>query len=103
MKMSEIIKELRTQRGLTQEELGKIIGVQKSAIRKYESGLVENMKRSSIVKLANYFNVSPAYLLGYESEPRPNEDNLKSLINQLSDEQKNEVIDFIKNNILKLK
>lgn len=64
--MGEIIKQLRLQKGITQEELGKVIGVQKSAIRKYESGMVQNIKRSSIKKLADYFAVSPSYLLGYE-------------------------------------
>lgn len=66
MEMSEIIKQLRLQKGITQEELGRVIGVQKSAIRKYESGMVENIKRSSIKKLADYFGVSPSFLLGYE-------------------------------------
>ena len=48
MEMGEIIKKLRLEKGITQEKLGEIIGVQKSAIRKYESGKVQNMKRSSI-------------------------------------------------------
>ena len=64
--MGTIIKQLRLQKGLTQEELGKVIGVQKSAIRKYESGMVQNIKRSSIKQLADFFGVSPSYLLGYE-------------------------------------
>lgn len=64
--MGEIIKTLRIHKGITQEELGKVIGVQKSAIRKYESGLVQNIKRTSIKKMADYFGVSPSYLLGYE-------------------------------------
>ena len=64
----DIIKKLRLQNNLTQEELGEIIGVKKSAIAKYESGRVENLKRSSIEKLANYFDVSPAYLLGMDTE-----------------------------------
>ncbi len=66
MNMGDIIKQLRIQKGITQEELGKVIGVQKSAIRKYESGMVQNIKRSSIKKLADFFGVSPSYLLGYE-------------------------------------
>ena len=40
MKMGDIIKSLRIQKGMTQEELGKVIGVQKSAIRKYESDVL---------------------------------------------------------------
>lgn len=66
MNMGDIIKRLRLEKGITQEELGRVIGVQKSAIRKYESGLVQNIKRSSIKKMADYFGVSPSYLLGYE-------------------------------------
>lgn len=64
--MGDIIRRLRIERGMTQEELGKVIGVQKSAIRKYESGAVENIKRSSIKKMADLFGVSPSYILGYE-------------------------------------
>lgn len=65
--MGKRIKELRLKKGVTQEELGKIIGVQKSAILKYESGLVENMKRSSIKTLADYFGVRPSYLMGLDN------------------------------------
>ena len=39
MNMGERIKQLRIANGLTQEDLGKYIGVQKSAIRKYEKGI----------------------------------------------------------------
>lgn len=39
MDMGERIKQLRIANGLTQEELGKYIGVQKAAIRKYEKKL----------------------------------------------------------------
>lgn len=68
MNTSEIIKMLRIQNNMTQEELGERIGVKKSAIAKYESGRVENLKRSTIEKLANIFDVSPTYLLGMSNE-----------------------------------
>ena len=48
MEMGERIKKLRQEKGLTQEELGKYIGVKKAAIMKYEKGNVQNMKRSAI-------------------------------------------------------
>ncbi|NLG58530.1 MAG: helix-turn-helix transcriptional regulator [Clostridiales bacterium] len=66
--MADRIKFLREQAGLTQEELGEKIGVQKSAIRKYEKGEVKNMKRSSIRILSDLFNVSPTYLMGWDDE-----------------------------------
>ena len=68
MNMGERIKKLRIEKGLTQEELGKYIGVQKSAIRKYEKGDVQNLKRNSIEILANLFNVTPSYLMCLEDE-----------------------------------
>ncbi len=68
--MGEIIKRLRLENGMTQEELGKHIGVQKSAIRKYESGMVENIPRSSIQKMATLFNVRPSYLMGWEDNAK---------------------------------
>ena len=64
--MGEIIKMLRVKSKMTQEELGEKLGVQKSAIRKYEKGEVENIKRSSIKKMADLFNVTPSYLMGWE-------------------------------------
>lgn len=72
MNMGERIRQLRIANGLTQEELGKYIGVQKAAIRKYEKGEVKNMKRSSIQILSNLFKVSPSYLMCINEE-----DNLK--------------------------
>lgn len=72
MNMGDIIRKLRIEKGVTQEELGKVIGVQKSAIRKYESGMVENLKKSSIQALANYFGVTPTYLMGWSDDPHGN-------------------------------
>lgn len=48
MTTGERIKELRLQKGLSQEELGAMIGVKKAAINKYETGVVVNLKRSTI-------------------------------------------------------
>ena len=52
MGMADKIKERRIAMGLTQEELGQKLGVQKSAIAKYENGRVKNIKRSVILKMA---------------------------------------------------
>ena len=68
MEMAEIIKTLRLQRGWTQEELGAKVGLQKSAIAKYENGRVSNMKRPVIQKMAEVFGVDPSYLMGFDKE-----------------------------------
>ncbi len=69
MNMGERIKQLRLEKGLTQEELGKYIGVKKAAIMKYEKGNVQNMKRATIEILSKLFNVTPSYLMCLD-EPR---------------------------------
>lgn len=71
MDMGKRLKELRLKKGATQEEVGKVINVTKPTIMKYEKGLVENLKRSSIEKLAEYFNVTPSYLMCLDE---PNKD-----------------------------
>ena len=59
MNIGSEIKRLRKERGLTQEELGKILGVQKSAVQKYEKGTIKNLKPETISKLCQAFDVSP--------------------------------------------
>lgn len=69
MKTAEKIRELRRAKGLTQEALGEIIGVKKSAINKYETGRVVNIKRSNLQRLADALGVRPVDLL--DDDPSP--------------------------------
>jgi transcriptional regulator with XRE-family HTH domain len=69
MEVGSLIKEARLAKGLTQEELGKIVGVQKSAIAKYESGRVVNIKRSTLQKLATALDLKGSDLV-IESNPK---------------------------------
>ena len=48
MDIGKYIKELRTQKGISQEELGRIAGVQRAAVQKWESGRTQNLKRATI-------------------------------------------------------
>lgn len=66
------IKELRTLSGMSQEELGRRIGVQRAAINKYEKGSVTNIPIVAVEKIANVFDVSPSYILGWD-KPKANE------------------------------
>lgn len=69
MNVGEKIRQLRKQKGLTQEQLGDLIGVKKSAIAKYENNRVENLKRATISKLAKALDVSPAEFVMDTSTP----------------------------------
>lgn len=50
---------------MTQEELGNKIGVTKSTINKYETGIVINLRRPIIEKLSTALNTTPSYLMGW--------------------------------------
>ena len=67
MEIGQRIKKARLERGLTQQALGDIVGVQKSAIAKYENGRVVNIKRSTLQKIASALNIRPSELLFNES------------------------------------
>lgn len=71
--MSEVlgkrIKELRTLSNMSQEELGRRVGVQRAAINKYEKGTVSNIPLTTVEQIAYVFEVSPAYLVGWEDKP----------------------------------
>lgn len=57
------LKELRKARGITQDELGEILGVQKAAVCKYETGRVA-LPSHVLLRLVDYFGVPSDYILG---------------------------------------
>lgn len=68
MTNGERIKKLRLDRGLTQDELAKLVGYKsRSSINKIELDKQE-LVQSSIVSFSKALNVSPLELLGIEDE-----------------------------------
>ena len=63
------IYDLRKKNNMTLEEVGDIVGVGKSTVRKWETGEIANMRRDKIAKLAEALHTTPAYLMGWEEEP----------------------------------
>lgn len=59
------IKVLRKDAGMTQEELGRKVGVSKATINKYETGIVVNLRRDVIEKIAKALDAAPGYLMGW--------------------------------------
>jgi transcriptional regulator with XRE-family HTH domain len=57
------LKELRVTRGITQDDLGKVLGVTKASICCYEKG-TRTPTIENLLDLVDYFGVSSDYLLG---------------------------------------
>ncbi len=61
----KILKELRLEKGIGQEQLSAEIHVSKGIVSLWENGLREPVM-SNLIALADYFNVSIDYLTGRE-------------------------------------
>ena len=68
MDIGEKIRNARISKGMTQEELGKLLGVQKSAVAKYEKGRVVNIKRSTLKKISDILEIRPSELISIDEE-----------------------------------
>ncbi len=69
--MAQKIKELRQKNGQTLEEIARKVGVGKSTVRKWETGMIQNMRRDKIYNLAQALHTTPAYLMGWENDSNP--------------------------------
>ena len=75
MTMGEYIKKLRSGNNIygrkwSQEELGAALNppVNRAAVNKWETGLVENLKRTHIQQLATMFGVTPTELMCFDDQ-----------------------------------
>ena len=101
--LADRLKELRKSNKLTQEELGKILGVGKTTISMYETN--NSTPNDEIkLKIADYFNISLDYLLGkteiknydqIEKEERTIALHSDYSYDELPDEARKEIENFI--------
>ena len=77
--MAQRIKDLRQKKGLTLEQVADVVGVGKSTVRKWETGMIANMRRDKIADLAKALGTTPAYLMGWEDENVEKEDSPSEL------------------------
>ena len=85
------LKELRKQKGLTQQGLADKISVSKITILRWENE-ERQIKPEKAQQLADYFGVSVGYLLGYES----NRDLRNNFIHGTTDLNPDDFSDFIR-------
>lgn len=117
MKLQEIIKKRKLELDLTYEEIRNIVGVSKSTVRKWETGMIENMRRDKILLLAKALQVSPAELLGWDMSAgvvheAPSTYDISKNIEKvalkvdgelLTDDEKKEVVDYARYLVYKRK
>ena len=65
------IKQAREEKGMSQEELGNELGLNKSSIQRYESGQVQRIKLPILENMAKILNVNPSWLVLKSNSPEP--------------------------------
>lgn len=70
----ERFKSLLEEHGMSLEDLGKILRVTKATVSRYQNGKID-MPVSKIKKMAEYFNVSPIWLMGLDNNKYLKESN----------------------------
>jgi len=58
----------RKELGLTLEEVGNAVGVGKSTVRRWENGMIKNMGRDKIAKLAHVLQMDPIEFVPGDSD-----------------------------------
>ena len=102
--MAQRIKALRQEKGLTLEQVADVVGVGKSTVRKWETGMIANMKRDKIASLAKALGTTPEYLMGWdeqkssptELELSEGEKVLLDLFNRVPEDQQKLVLQMIR-------
>ena len=69
MTTGERIKQLRKELGLSADELGEMIGKDRSTIYRYERGEVENATVDVIPRLAGALQTTPQHIMGWDNKP----------------------------------
>ena len=68
------LKELREQRGISQLKLAMDLGMNQNSVSRYETGARE-ADYQTLIRFADYFNVSIDYLLNRTDNPKMNKHN----------------------------
>lgn len=95
MSFAERLKELRSEKNLTQTELGEKVGINYSTLSDYERGNKADPYMSTLRTLSNFFEVSIDYLIG-ESNIKNNEliEKCQELMKKLTDEDIRKVYSY---------
>ncbi|CAI3338614.1 helix-turn-helix transcriptional regulator [Enterococcus cecorum] len=92
-----ILKEKRLEKNMTLEQVGNLIGVGKSTVRKWENGMIENMGRDKIILLSRALNISPLDIL--EMNTDDGKEDIKDIYLRLNKDNQSIVYDFAKSKL----
>ncbi len=66
--LSNNLKKLRRERGMTLDDLARALGTSRQTIHRYENGVIANVPPEKVEQLAAALGVSPSMLMGWGAE-----------------------------------
>lgn len=91
MTVGERIKLARETKNLSQTDLANACKISKQTLYKYENNIITNIPSDKIEAIANYLSISPAYLMGWETDNKDTDNKLTD------DEELQEYLEELKN------
>lgn len=70
MKVGEMLKELRTNKNLSLDDVSKQLGIARQTLYKYETGIITNIPLTRIEELAKIYRVEPGYIMGWKDDSK---------------------------------
>lgn len=83
--MCKRLKEERENRGISMEKIGELIGRSKASYSKWEKCQVERITTEKISILADFYGISPSYLMGFDVPRLPDTEEQAGLKKQIRD------------------
>lgn len=96
MSIGNRIKSLRTQRGMTIDDLAGKLGKNRTTVYRYENGDIENLPLDALKPLAEILETSPAYLMGWEDKPNDEAATVSDFVKLIRTQRNMSVEDFSK-------
>lgn len=91
MTVGERIKLARETKNLSQTDLANACKISKQTLYKYENNIITNIPSDKIEVIANCLSISPAYLMGWETDNKDTDNKLTD------DEELQEYLEELKN------
>lgn len=64
------IRDARKAKNITLLELGKLVGISESTVKRYEDGSIKSVSIDMLKKFSTALNVQPADLMGWDTSPK---------------------------------
>jgi transcriptional regulator with XRE-family HTH domain len=79
LEVGKKLYKARKEKGMTRAELGKLVDLHESTIKRYEDGFIKSLSIDRMAIFGNYLGVTPEYLMGWNKR----EESIAEIVNNM--------------------